>query len=643
MFDFVRSHNKILQVVLGLLIVPSFAIFGVSSYTNSHGEETATVASVDGHDISRAEWDAQQRQNVDRMRSQNPGVDVKLLESAAARRQSLDGIVRDRVMQAATAHENLAVTQDRVDAFIRTSQEFAEYRALQPAQRPLWLAQHGLTDETARATISEQISRTQALRGVTSSGIVPATSTNAAADAFLNQREIQWQRFDVKGYAAAAQPTDAQIQAYYADKAHAAMFLAPEQTKIDYVVLDANALKGQATVTDAQLHKYYDEHAKDFTAAEERRASHIQVTVAPGASPADVAKAKAKADALLAEVRKNPASFADVAKRSSEDAGSAAQGGDLDFMRSGAIPGAVNDALFKLKQGEISDVVRSEQGFHIIELTGIRGGTAKPFDEVKAQIEDTLRTQEGQKLYASDADKFTNTVYEQPDSLQPVIDQFKLVKQTAVVQRKPAADAVGVLASQKLLDAVFANETLHNKHNTEAVQVGTGQLVSARVVEYTPAHTRTLAEVHDQIADTLRQEQATAAAKKDGEARVAAATKDPALALGLTTVVGRRTQSPDVPQEVVLAALKADITKGPTVTGLALPDGSYAVVRVVKTVPRATDAADPQIAAFGGQVQSAFEEAEGLAIYESLKARYKTKYDEARIAKATDSAASAPN
>jgi peptidyl-prolyl cis-trans isomerase D len=642
MFDFVRSHNKLLQIGLGVLIIPAFGIFGVQSYTSMNGEESATVASVDGHNISRAEWDQQQRKDVDTARAQNPTVDVKALESPEARRASLDSIVRDRVMQAAVAHENLAVTSDRVDSYIRNSPDLAEFRALKPADRDVWLAQRGLSRDSLFAVITDQITRSQPLRGVTSSGIVPAAAASAALDALMNQREIQWQRFDTKDYAAAIQPTDAQIQAYYADKAHAAEFVAPEQAKIDYVVLDANTLKSQVAVTDDQLHKYYDDHKAQYTAPEERRASHILINVAPGASPADIAAAKAKADALLAEVRKNPASFADVAKRSSQDVGSAAQGGDLDFMRPNAIPGPFSDTLFKMKQGDISDVVRSDAGFHIIELTGVRGGSAKPFDEVRAQVEDQLRTQEAQKLFAADAEKFTNTVYEQPDSLQPAIDAFKLTKQTAVVQRKPAPGIAGPAGSQRLLDAVFGNEALHGKHNTEAVETGPSQLTSAHLVDYTPQHVRPLAEVHDQVVESVRKAQAMAAASKDGQARVAAATKDATLALPLTATVSRR-GAPNVPPEVAQAALKVDLSKGPVVTGLALPDGSYAVIRVVKSLPRAADANDQEAAALKGQVDQAFEEAEALAIYDSMKTRYKTKYNEEHIAKGIDASASAPN
>jgi peptidyl-prolyl cis-trans isomerase D len=295
--------------------------------------------------------------------------------------------------------------------------------------------------------------------------------------------------------------------------------------------------------------------------------------------------------------------------------------------------------MFSMKEGEISGVVRSEAGFHILKLTGIRGGAPKPFEDVRAEVEDQYRAQEARKLYQADSEKFTNTVYEQPDSLQPVIDAFKLARQTAVVTRKPAADAVGPLASPKLLAAVFASDSLQGKHNTEAIETGPGQLAAARVVEYTAQHLKPFAEVHDQAAQALRKSLAAAAAKKDGDARIAQAAKDPSLALPQAATVGRTVRDTDVPPPVTEAALKADVTKGPAVVGVALPDGSYVAVRVLKALPPA-----PQdLAQFKAVIGPAYQDAESQALYDAYKARMKAKIDEARVAKVIDSAASAPN
>jgi peptidyl-prolyl cis-trans isomerase D len=638
MFDFVRSHNRLLQIGLGVLIIPTFGFFGISSYMQSN-EQSVAVASVDGHEISRADWETQHRKDIDQIRARNPQVDLKLLDTPEAQRQSLDTLVRDRVMQAAVAREGLAVSDDRIKHEYLTNPQFDQLRQFTKEQRDAILAQQGLTGNALFDNIGQGLARAQALQGVAASGFMPASSNKATTDAWFDTRDIQWQRFDTKDYAAAIAPTDAEVDAYY--KAHAADFVAPEQAKIEYLLLDAAALQSQVKADPTLVQGFYDANKSRYTTAEERRASHILINVAPNASAADVAKAKAQAESVLAEVRKDPAAFADIAKKSSQDGGSAAQGGDLDFMRKGAIPGPFSDTLFAMKDGEISDVVRSDAGFHIIKMTGSRGGSVKSFDEVKPQIEDQLRLQEAQKLFAADAEKFTNTVYEQPDSLDPAAKAFQLTKQAATVQRQPAPGTTGPLASPKLLSAVFASDAIKNKHNTEAIEAGPSQLVSARVLEYTAQHTRPLAEVRDQVVAAVRKQQAMAAAKKDGEARLADAKKDPALALPLTATVSRIDQSGAVPRPVVDAALKADLSKGPTVLGLPLADGGFAVIRVLKSTPHIPDAGEAEQAKT--VFTNAYEDAEAQAVYDSLKARYKVKYFDDRIAKVTAQAASAPD
>jgi len=638
MFDFVRSHNRVLQVMLGIVIIPVFGFVGLSSYLQPN-EAAVPVASVDGHDITHADWDAKRRQDIELIRSRNPQVDLKLLDTPEAQRRSLDSIVRERVLQAAVLHENLSVSEERIAHEYQTNPEFDQLRAMPKATRDAVLAQQGLNGNILFDRIGRSLAQSQAQQGVALSGFAPASALKASTDAWFDQRDIQWQRFDTKDYAAAVQPTDAQVEAYY--KAHAADFVAPEQAKIEYLVLDAAALQSQVKADPTLVQGYYDANKSRYTTPEERSASYILAKVAPNASPADVAKAKALAESELAEVRKNPAAFSEIARKIPQDGGPL-EGGDLDFMRKGAlgVP-ALDDALFSMKPDQISDVIRIDGGFQIVKLTGVRGGAVKPFEEVKSQIEDQLRTQEAQKLFSADAEKFKDTVYEQADSLDAAAKAFQLTKQTATVTRKPAADATGPLASPKLLAAVFASDAIKNKHNTEAVESGPNQLAAAHVIEYTPQHTRPLAEVRDLVVAAVRNEQAVDNARKDGEARVAAARKDPALALPQTATVSRLDRSLAVPRPVVEAALKADLSKGPAVIGVALPDGSYAAVRVLKSTPHQPDTNESL--QFKNAFTDAYEEAEAQAVYDSMKTRFKVKYHDDRIAKFTSQAASAPN
>ena len=441
----------------------------------------------------------------------------------------------------------------------------------------------------------------------------------------MQQREVQVLRFDAKDQIAAVNPTEADLQAYH--KANEAQFRSPEQATIEYVVLDLAVLAASLTVPEEDLRKYYTENAARYTVAEERRASHVLIGAAKDAPAAERAQAKAKAEALLAEVRKNPASFADVAKKHSSDTGSAERGGDLDFFARGAMVKPFEDAAYAMKPGEIGNVVESDFGYHIIRLDAVRGGDKKPFETLRAEIEAEVKKQLAQRKYAESAEQFTNTAYEQADSLQPLVDKLGVKKQTATVQRTPAAGAVGPLASPKLLQAVFANDTLKNKRNTEAVEVGPSQLAVARVLQHQPARVQPLAEVLPLVRQRVVATQAAAAARKAGEARLLA-LRGGADGAGLpAATLLSRASAQNEPRALVDAVLRADASKLPQWLGIDLGDAGYAVVRLTAVKPPAPDA--PELAQLQPRYAQAWAAAEAEAYYESLKTRFKAKIEPA--------------
>ncbi|MDP2095348.1 MAG: peptidylprolyl isomerase, partial [Hydrogenophaga sp.] len=256
-------------------------------------------------------------------------------------------------------------------------------------------------------------------------------------------------------------------------------------------------------MAEADVRAYYDQNAVRLSGNEERRASHILLTLAPDASAADKAVVREKAAALLAQVKAAPHTFAEVAKANSQDPGSAINGGDLDFFARGAMVKAFEDATFALQKGAISELVESEFGFHIIQLTDIKTPPQRSFGEMRAEIEAELKKQQAQKQFADSAEAFSNLVYEQGDNLTAAAERFKLEIQTARgLTRKPQASA-GVLANERLLNAIFAADSIDKKRNTEAIETASGQLVSARIVQYAPARTQPLAEVRDQVRQRL--------------------------------------------------------------------------------------------------------------------------------------------
>ena len=291
--------------------------------------------------------------------------------------------------------------------------------------------------------------------------------------------------------------------------------------------------------------------------------------------------------ALLAQVRKAPKSFAEVARKNSQDPGSAAKGGDLDFFARGAMVKPFEDAVFGMKEGEISDLVESDFGFHIIQLTGIKSPKAPSFEAMRPQLEADLRKQQAQRKFAELAETFSNSVYEQADALAPVADKLKLsLKQAKGVTRMPTGGVSAELANPKVLQALFSDDAVGKRRNTEAIEVATNTLVSARIAKHYPSVVRPFAEVRDSVRQQFVQSRALELARVEGQARLAAWKAQPDTAsLGQPVVISRdQLQAQD--QTLVDAALRADPAKLPALLGVELGAEGYAVVRVNKIVPR---------------------------------------------------------
>jgi len=640
MFDFFRRHTRTLQFLLVLLIFPSFIFFGIQGYSRFASGDQQWVAKVAGQPISTAEFDNAVRERVDRARQQMPGIDPKIFETPEMKAMALDSVIRDRVLLVAADKLHLVTTDDRLDRLFKSGPEFASLRNPDGSVNRDLLTSLGMSSEAFAERLRQDLSRRQVLQPLSTSAIAPAVAASAALDAMYQQREVQVERFEAKDQVAKVAPSDAEIEAYYKDPAHAGQFLAPEEAQVEYVVLDLEAVKKQIVVSEDDLRKYYAENEKRYTAAEERRASHILVKADKDAPKAERDKARAKAETLLAEVRKYPESFAEIAKKNSDDEGSAPKGGDLDYFGRGAMVKPFEEAAFGLKPGETSGIVETDFGFHIIRVTGARGGEKKSFESVRAQIENEVRTQLVQKRFADAAVEFGDIVYEQPDSLKPAADKWKLeLKKADHVTRLPAPGASGALANPRFLEALFSTEATKNKRNTKAIDVGANQLAAGRIVKYVEAHQLPLAEVKDKIRQQLVASQAAALATRLGKERLAAVQAAPSASMAGATLVVSRAQPRDLPPALLDVVLKAATTVLPAVVGVPLGSEGYAVARINKVAGRDPIAADPVKAQT--QYAQVWADAEAAAYYAAMKSRYKVSVNEAGMA-AREGAASEP-
>ena len=638
MFEFVRSHSRLMLGFIVLLIFPSFVFFGVEGYSSLSDDSARGVASVNGRDITRAEWDSAHQRNLERMRQQMPGVDAKLFDTPEMKRQTLDSLVRERVLFAAADKLVLMPGNERLQSLFWNDPQFAPLRSPdgRTVNRDL-LAAQGMSEATFVERLRQDLGIKQVLAGVTTSALAPAASASASLGALLQRREVQLQRFELAQYMAKVTPTDGDIETHY--KANQSAFKAEEQATIEYVVLDLEALMKGVLTPEEELKKYYSENTARYTRAEERRASHILIKADKDAPAAEKQKAKARAQELLDEVLKNPKSFADLARKHSQDSGSAEKGGDLDFFGRGSMVKPFEEAVFALKDGEISKLIESDFGYHVIQLTATRGGQAQPFEAVRAEIEAEVRKADAQRRYATAAEQFTNKLYEQSDSLQAVVAEWKLEKRSASVKRMPAPGVTGPLASAKFLQAVFSNEVVGNKRNTDAVETAPNQLAAARIVQHTAARVLPLAEVKDRVRERVVALQAAALAKTEGQARLAELKKAPEQGLP-TSLTLSRGQAQGLPRAVVDAALRVDPAQLPALIGVDLPDQGYVVLKVLKVLPR--EAAPGGDAPLVAQYSQVWGDAESQAYLEALKKRFKATIKESAVAAAAAAASAVP-
>ena len=588
MFDFVRNNTKIMMGLLFLLIIPSFVMFGIEGYSRFKDQGTV-VAKVNGNKINQAEWDAAHKREVDRIRASMPSIDVKMFDTPEARYATLERLVRDQVVAAAAQKLQLVASDTRLARELQSIPAIAALRTpdgkLDMERYKQLAASQGMTPEMFEMQMRADISNQQVIRGVQGSAFATLAQTQTAMNAFMQRREVQILNFPAADFLGKVTVSDADVQAYY-DK-NSAKFQSTESADIEYVVLDIETMRQSIVLNEQDLKAYYEQNLQRLSSKEERRASHILITAAKDAPDAEKKAARAKAEELLKAVKAKPSSFADVARKNSQDPGSAVKGGDLDFFGRGAMVKAFEDAAFSMKKSDISDIVESEFGYHIIQLTDIKAPKAPSFEAMRPTLEADLKKQQAQRKYAELAETFSNTVYEQSDSLKPVAEKLKLnIQKASKVGRNPESQspqAKNLLNNPSLLQALFSEASLQKQRNTEAIEVAPNTLVSARVVKHQPSSTLPLSEVKEQVKRSLTQDKAAEMAKAQGEQKVAS-LKTSADGLPSALVLSREKTQKQLPQ-VVEAVLRADPNKLPVVSGVDLGAQGYAVIRVTKVLP----------------------------------------------------------
>jgi len=577
MLDSIRRHTQgwLAKVILALITIP-FALFGIDSYFNQAGNNVA-IAKVNGDKISIQEYGNAIETVRNRLQSEGQKVDAALLDSPELKQSVLDGLITRRLVNEEIQRANFKISDEQLSQYILGMPEFQQEGKFSEDIYQKTLAQNKLTASKFENDRRSELLTQQARDGLAMLVSIPKDVAEQTLKFAHQQRDVSVAEIKTAQFLKQTNVTPEQVKAYY--EQHKDKFKVPEQVKLEFALLSAAGLVSQMTVTDAEVKQFYDENAAKFQGDEQRHASHILIGFGVSASAEEKAAAKEKAADILAQLRKNPKRFEELATKYSQDPGSATKGGDLGSFGRGSMVKPFEDAVFGMKANQISDLVESEFGYHIIRLNGISGQSSS-FDSMKAQIKGELIFQKAQIKYAELADEFSNTVYEQSGSLKPAADKFGLQLQTSGWMSRE--DGVKFFKNDKLMGLVFSDEVLKDKRNTEAVEVSPNNLVSARVIEYKPSAPRSFDEVKGGIEAFLKLEQTVKLAAEKGEATL---EKLKSSGIGedlewIPAVTIDRKNAQGLTEEVMKQAFKIDTNKLPAYAGFMNGKTSYTIVQV---------------------------------------------------------------
>jgi peptidyl-prolyl cis-trans isomerase D len=583
MFDFVYRHKRALQLILALLIIPPFAFFGVDSYLRD-GSTTAPVGTVNGHSIGQQEFNIALRERQEMLQQMSGGkVDAALLDNPEMRFSVAESLANQQVLLQHASRNRMVATDEQLRILLGQAPTFQEDGKFSQALYDQFLASRGKSAPAFENDLRRDLVLRQVNDPYSESNFLPRTVVQQLARLMETQREASIYTLQPSDFESKATVDGEASKKYY--DSHPDEFRIPEQVRVEYVTHSVDALLPATEVDPEDVKKAFDDQAKRVQVQEARQASHILIAVDAKASADDKKKAQARAEELLKQVKAKPASFADVAKANSQDPGSAAKGGDLGSFKRPDMVKPFSDAAFSMKVGEISGVVQSDFGYHIIKLNGISETKPPSFDAQRPQIETELKRQRAGKKFSEMAEQFNNMVFEQSDSLKSAADFTKsTILQSNFFARTGAASDPR-LNNPKLLQAIFSDDVLKNKRNTEAVEVAPGVMIAARVLEHKPSVLRPFDQAQVEIVSKLIRSRAVQLAAQEGRAKLENLRKGQAeeIKWGTSQLVSFSSQAKDLSDDVRKQILRTDVSKLPAYTGVETPAG-YTLIRIARTV-----------------------------------------------------------
>lgn len=610
-----RTHKRWMMFIAMIFIIPSFVVTGIYSYNRMSDSEN-DLATVGDTSITMMDFDNAKRQYLDNFRRQmGQSFKPNMLDTAEARASILAALISDRAISLEIASEYMNVGEADAINLVKQAPAFQRDGKFSTEAYQQFLNSMGKSDEQFVLELRRDLTRQMLLSAVSQTTQASNTVAQRIHDLLTEERTIRTFEIKPTAFLKSVSVTDAEAQSYYDQ--NKSLFAVPESVDIEYVVLSPESYKNIKASED-DIKTFYEQNLQRFSTPEERRASHILIAVNNEKTDAD---AKKEADEIYKQLQADPSKFAQLAKSKSADPGSARQGGDLGFFQKGMMVPEFDNAVFSGKKGDLVAPVKTQFGYHIIKIVDVKPAQAKPLKEVRGEIEALYQQQAAIRAFAEDAENFSNMVYEQSESLQPVAERFGLKIQTV---KNVTRDFEDQLINPNVIEALYGFDVLEDKRNSNAIEVASNTLLSARVTAHHKQTVKTFDEVKGDIVATLKNQKATEAARAQGSADIAKLLdkKSASGKFGDKTVISRERPGAYA-YEVVTAALRPDANKLPTYTGVQTQDGSYFVIEVQGS--KKIEASPEQLAMRKAELAQLYSNPEQAAFISGLETKFGTQ------------------
>ncbi|MFZ5593786.1 MAG: SurA N-terminal domain-containing protein [Pseudomonadota bacterium] len=500
--------------VIVILLVVTFALWGINEYFS--GDSKVDVAEVNGEGISQDEFQRAYEQQRLRIQSLMGGsFDPALIDDKRIKRDVLNMLVEERVLIQAAEKAGYRVGDASLNAEIQQVESFQRDGKFDRELYNQFLRGQGMTAGDFETRLRRAMLIDQFRSGLMNTVVVTSRQVDDAFRLGGQQRDIGYMTLPVAAFLADVTVNDGDVAQYY--EKNRDRFTLPEQVSIEYLELSADALGQKIPIDEQAVRKLYADQSAELMTEEQRRAGHILIQVDRSADDKTVAAAKAKAEKILAQVRAGQP-FESLAKQYSDDPGSANAGGDLGYFGRGVMDKAFEQATFALSPGQVSDLVRSDFGFHIIKLIDVKKPHVQTFEEARPKLEQDYRRHKAEEQFFEQSELLTNAAYESPDSLAPAAKAIGLAVNVSGLFTRDGGD--GIAADPKVRAAAFSDDVLRG-NNSEPVELGQNRVVVLRIKEHKQAVTRPLQEVRGEIVAKLRVKAAQEKVKAAGEALLA--------------------------------------------------------------------------------------------------------------------------